>query len=258
MGEPVTARQIIELLRHRHPVPEWASFIELPSNTGGIGRYLDFYAINTWKSKRFLKIAYEIKVSRADFARELSAPQKRAFAESVADECWFAMPVGLVQADEVPEGWGLIELVSNGLRVKKRAMQRKVEQLSMAFAVSIARRSSDPPPELPPAIWLKAGRELTDQELLQVATADLEIYARSQRQAAVEEFKRSSDDLAKLNRLKTVIARRIGSQYADDPDKLTEWIDHHKEGEKSLPFRLKAHLKVLKLAIEDLIKESEQ
>jgi hypothetical protein len=126
---------------------------------------LDLFAFNTWPSKRFLKIAYEIKVSRSDFARELGDPLKRTWAVEVADECYFATPSGMIQADEVPEGWGLIEMGKSKLRIKKRAKQRHVETLPIGFVAMLARRSSDKPPVFPDLIWLLAGQELTEEAL---------------------------------------------------------------------------------------------
>lgn len=70
-------RQIIELLRHKYPTSEWDTFVELRDGTGSYGRrYIDFFAFNLWPSKKFWKVAYEIKVLRSDFTKELNDPTK--------------------------------------------------------------------------------------------------------------------------------------------------------------------------------------
>ena len=120
-------RRIIELLRYRHAPPEWASFSELSTSTGAqMARRLDFFAMSCWPSSGQHAIAYEVKVSRRDFAREIEDPSKRRHAEDVASECYFVTPHGLLKPDELPEGWGLIEAGAELRRVKVAA-QRRVE-----------------------------------------------------------------------------------------------------------------------------------
>ncbi|MBP8055118.1 MAG: hypothetical protein KA314_04720 [Chloroflexi bacterium] len=149
-------RQIYELLEMRHPVNgmgEWATFRELNIGTGSFGgRFIDFFAMNLWPSKNYLKVAYEVKVSRADFTKELKYPQKREGAERVANECYFVVPSGLLQFDEIPQGWGLLVMQKDGLKCAKKAMQRKVEQLPEAFVMSLARRGTDKPAPIAPVV----------------------------------------------------------------------------------------------------------
>lgn len=148
MSDKELTGQIYELLKMRHPADrgEWATFGELNIGTGSFGgRYIDFFAMNLWPSKNYLKVAYEIKVSRADFTKELKDPQKREGAERVANECYFVIPSGLLQFDEIPQGWGLLVMQKDGLKCVKKAMQRKIDQLPEAFVMSLARRVTDKP-----------------------------------------------------------------------------------------------------------------
>lgn len=169
--------RILWLLRHRHTgrrKEEWALFTELRSAVGfGPARYLDLLALGTWKSSGYRAIAYEVKVSRADFAKELANPEKRAFAESIAEECYFATPAGLLRPDEVPEGWGLIVAQANGLKVVKRPTQRAPRPWPREFVCAMARRAADPPiPPVPGKLWTFGGREL-DLEDVQALCRDL-------------------------------------------------------------------------------------
>ena len=89
--------RILCLLERRFPAPEWAAFRELPDGTGGaMRRRFDFYALNTWPSKSFRSVVVEVKVSRADFRRELAHREKREPAEQRANECYFAFLSGLL------------------------------------------------------------------------------------------------------------------------------------------------------------------
>lgn len=159
-------RQLIEL----HAAAEWATFAELACGTGAAaGRSIDLYALHLWPSKGFHSVAYEVKISRADFRRELSDPSKRAPWEKLAAECWFAAPAGVIPLEELPEGWGLMEWTGDGWRRPRRAVQRRVEAWPPAFVASIARRSQDPKQVEPVEAWDFLGRPLRSEDLIRVA-----------------------------------------------------------------------------------------
>lgn len=228
MSDATETRRILELLRARHPEPEWACFAELASNTGFAPRYIDLYAMNMWASKKNLKVAYEIKASRADFVRELKEPAKREKARAVADECWFATPAGLVRWDEIPEGWGLIEATEGGLRVKKQAQQVMVVQLPLTFTCAIARRAADVAPTLPPAAWKLAGREIDEEALLQLVkemAGDQIVAARHEGEKAAKEKAQTTTD--ELITLRQVIIEYLGFEHTA-PAALKAWFAQQK------------------------------
>ena len=100
--------------------------------------------MNCYASKGFLTVAIEVKVTRNDFFRELNNPKKRESAETIARETYFAVPAGLVKPEEVPEGWGLIEVLSNGsARTKLRARQRERPVFDESFIASLMRRVAE-------------------------------------------------------------------------------------------------------------------
>lgn len=219
------AIQIVELLRHRHPAPEWATFSELHHGTGSyLGGRFDFFAFNVWPSTGYLRVVYEIKVSRNDFAKELCSPLKRREAELYANECYFAMPAGLVKVDELPEGWGLIEATSGGLRVKKRAMQRKVDMLPISFVAALARRISDPPSVLPDIFWKFVGQELSVEQVIQASKETIEHLREDIRYKTKQELT-SSEDYRTLIGLQNVIRGEVSYEVSIDPNKLQEWFD---------------------------------
>lgn len=69
---------ILAHLEQKYCAPEWASFRELRSATGSMfERTFDFFTVNTYPSGNFLRLVFEVKVSRSDFANELKNPLKR-------------------------------------------------------------------------------------------------------------------------------------------------------------------------------------
>jgi hypothetical protein len=248
------------LLEDRHAGSEWGTFVELNASTGGRGGRIDFFAMNLWPSNRFLKVAYEIKVSRADFAKELANPRKREDAEALADECWFATPVGMVRPDEVPEGWGLIEMVANGLRVKKRARQRKIESLPLSFVASIARRSKQPSPSLPKVLWLNAGRELDENTVLQVIEERFVAEtARIERAAQDRAWDKARETYARQVEIAELVRQRLGWQYSVNPKSLSCWFDENL-GSRSpieLDWQIKDKLRKLQRSIATILEESQ-
>ena len=139
-----TCLQILRALEARFSAPEWATFREMRNGTGSsFGRSLDLFAFNTYPSMGYRSLAIEIKVSRGDFIRELEKPEKRKFAESISQECYFAAPSGLIAPREIPEPWGLIAVADSGVaRITHRAKSRKVPPYDMEFIASIIRRAS--------------------------------------------------------------------------------------------------------------------
>lgn len=170
------ARQLLEL----HPGDQWATYLELPNGTGGTkARTIDLYALHLWPSERFRSIAYELKISRADFRRELDDPTKRAPWEKLASEGWYVAPAGVIPMAEVPERWGLMEWTGRAWRRPKRAQQRVIEAWPPSFVASLARRSCDPKPPEPLAAWDFLGRRITAEDLVRLADK-LEAHRRRQ------------------------------------------------------------------------------
>jgi hypothetical protein len=217
-------RVILEMLKLRHAPPEWAHFAEMQQATGGPSGAMDFFAMNVWKSKKYRRIVYEIKVSRGDFARELANPKKREFAETLAHECFFATTPGLVQIDEIPEGWGLVELTKGGMRRKKHAKQRDPGDLHISFIAALARRGQDKPGDLPLPYWKYAGRELTLDQVMELAAGELEIWKGHVANDAVKRF-RESGDYKDLKALQGAVYRTLGWDYSHNPDKLEEYLN---------------------------------
>jgi hypothetical protein len=60
-----------------------------------------------WRQGR--SVVCEAKVSRADFAADLAKPWRLDPAQGMGDWRFYVAPSGLLQASEIPAGWGLLE-----------------------------------------------------------------------------------------------------------------------------------------------------
>lgn len=95
----MTAADVKAALRGRHPavdqgmVGPWTTLEEY--------RGVDLLAVAAWRSLRYARIGYEVKVSRSDLRRELLKPHKRARNVAWCHEFYFAVPVGLLTTEEI-------------------------------------------------------------------------------------------------------------------------------------------------------------
>jgi hypothetical protein len=108
----VTSEDVKAILR-RHYNSDWVFVDELRNGTGysgGANGYMDGFAINCFPSRGFERIAFEIKLSRADFTRELRKPLKRKIALLYSNRFYFVTPPGLLKPDELPPEAGLWEI----------------------------------------------------------------------------------------------------------------------------------------------------
>jgi hypothetical protein len=172
MSDSLLTQRIKVLLARRHAGhpgrPDWSVFFELRDGTGfrSSGQQMDVFAMHTWPSKGFHRVGYEIKVSRADFLREMRAPEKRAWAMSITHEFWFVAPPKVIEAAEVPVDCGLMLVTGDGdgLRTLKVAPQRDASDLDMSGVAAIVRKAAEDGP-LRTTRWKRAGREITDDDL---------------------------------------------------------------------------------------------
>ena len=74
---------------------------------------VDVLAIQHARGPNLVRI-FEIKVSRGDFLSELKKPRKRINAMELANDFYFAAPVGVIKEKEIPEGCGLVEIHRGG------------------------------------------------------------------------------------------------------------------------------------------------
>jgi hypothetical protein len=219
-----TEERILGLLAEKHDDREWAFFSHLRNGTGLISdeRTFDAYAINTWPSKKHLRIAYEVKISRSDFMREVNAPYKRASAMDASNQYYFVVPKGLVEVREVPENCGLIEANAGGLRTVVVARHREIKPPDLQFICSLLRASSLKPTGL--KLFKYAGKELNQDELLELIEVKrdwaTEQEIRKQVRLQVEEYKKSQPD----HQLGEAVQKAMKNYVRPTPEAFEEWV----------------------------------
>lgn len=119
--EKWTEARVLDLLRKRHASqggngPEWA-YLEHVRDAAGFSaqRTIDALALHLWPSRGHELHAFEVKVSRSDWRRELAAPEKADGWCAVVDRFWVVAPRGVVPPEEIPATWGLLETRGSGL-----------------------------------------------------------------------------------------------------------------------------------------------
>lgn len=176
--EKLTAGLAVAHLYRRYPAPEFFCVHEPligqsgPNNTD---RRADFMALRMWGGVSRAPLGFEIKVSRADFLQEVGDPDKRRPLEECCSACYFVAPPGLFRVDELPEGWGWIQLTAGGLIRKKEARHRAMECPSWLLAVLMKRLLDDRwhdrarrpvVVDVTPELFKFAGLEVTPNQLL--------------------------------------------------------------------------------------------
>lgn len=131
-------------LARKFAAPEYALFYEVGDATGGRSRrWADAIAMGLWPSRGLALQGFEIKVSRGDWLSEMRNPAK---AEAIARFCtywWIVTPPGIVKDGELPEGWGLYEVQTNGLRCVKQAPKLEPQPVDMPFLAALLRRADE-------------------------------------------------------------------------------------------------------------------
>lgn len=152
MSETPDARAVLSALAEKHAAP-WLFFQEVRFGTGYNmdGRYraapnayaekrIDAWTIHPYPSEKWRRVAYEVKVTRADFLREIKAPAKRKPALVISNEFYFAAPRGIIKPEELPPEAGLMELADDGrLRVTVQAVWRDTPPPSWGFLAALTR-----------------------------------------------------------------------------------------------------------------------
>jgi len=147
MAAILTTQQLCQFLRRRHEntgaADEWVYYEEVATSTGArVESYLDAWAMALWPSAGYMRITYEIKVSRADFAKEVAKPQKRKLGLLYSTHFYFVTPKGLLKTAEVPAECGLLEFDEDGTcYVPVAAPRRDTHPPTWAFFASLMRQS---------------------------------------------------------------------------------------------------------------------
>lgn len=142
-----TERSLLDLLWRKYSTrngngPRWAMAEHVRDQAGwNASRTLDAIVMDTWPSTGLALHGFEVKCSRSDWLRELAQPGKADAFTRRLDFFWIVAPEGVVQREELPEGWGLIEPYKHGLSLRTVVKARKLdaEPLDRSFVAALLR-----------------------------------------------------------------------------------------------------------------------
>jgi hypothetical protein len=140
-----TAADVVRCLNAHYQERGWLAFAELRVGTGygkDAETRLDYWAMEPLPSKRFRRVAFEIKVGRSDFLAELRQPLKRRRALLLSNEFYFITPPGLVKASELPPECGLAEVRGEWVHFLHAAPWRDTVPPTWQFLAAVIRRAT--------------------------------------------------------------------------------------------------------------------
>lgn len=149
-------------------------------------RRFDALSIMGWMSRGFEALGFEIKVSRADWLRELKDVAKAEPLVRLCTRWWICAPPGVVEEAELPEAWGLLVFHASRIVAARQAPRLSPEPWS---------------PEMWRCMLLRlAGREATPAEVSRAREAAYKDgYDAGQREGK-RGATRALEDLATLRR----------------------------------------------------------
>lgn len=127
------------------------TFAFLPQVRNGVGfarkkdRTADAIAVGLWPSRGLDLHGFEVKVSRADWKKELADPSKSAEIQRFCDRWWIAVShENVLAAGELPPTWGLMVLDKRGaMKVIREAPKLDAQPLDRLMMASIFRKVAE-------------------------------------------------------------------------------------------------------------------
>ncbi|MGR6921198.1 hypothetical protein ACU635_43740 [[Actinomadura] parvosata] len=120
--------------------------VEAPDAPPAGGSRADLVRIGLWKSRGYRLDVHELKVSRADWLRELANPGKAESWWPYCSSFWIVAPAGVVEPNELPDGWGLLQppTTTKGRRFKA-LVEAAVKQpaLTLDLLATLVRRTDN-------------------------------------------------------------------------------------------------------------------
>lgn len=142
-GKKITADDIRDAMEKQWPAAQWAIMWEVRETTGFANcRSADAVMFTLWPSMGFKRHGVEIKVSRADWKKELADPTKAEAIAKYMDEWWIHACPGVVHdISEIPPAWGLRIWDGVKWRTAKKAEKTDALDIDRELMASILRRS---------------------------------------------------------------------------------------------------------------------
>jgi len=134
-------------------------------------RRADAVSIGCWPTRTLEWVGYEVKVSRADWLRELDAPDKAEAVAQYLDRWYVVAPESIIRPEEVPELWGVMvpdPQRSGRLRILKKAPELhsfgRIPEDLRPFIASVVRTGIQKHPDV---VLAKKAVETAERESFQ-------------------------------------------------------------------------------------------
>jgi hypothetical protein len=127
----------------RFPAGEYAVLYEVSDATGGRAtRRADAIVMSCWPSRGIWLDGFEFKISRSDWVREKSDPEKSAAVQQFCDHWWVvAGDEKIVRDGELPKTWGLMALRAGKLVTVIEAPELEPQPYTRGFLASLLRNA---------------------------------------------------------------------------------------------------------------------
>ena len=89
-----------------------------------------------WK-KACHSVLVECKVTRGDFLVDRAKPWRRDPQNGVGSERYYFAPEGMIELEELPAGWGLLELCGREIEMKKRSARNLRSTAGFGFEMNL-------------------------------------------------------------------------------------------------------------------------
>jgi hypothetical protein len=140
-----TERSVTALIRAHFDGAAYAVLSQVRNQTGyGLRqRTADAIVMSLWPSRGLTLSGFEIKVSRADWKKELADPAKAEEISRFCDRWYLVAPPKVVEPAELPPTWGLWEAGEKKLRlVQEATIAKEVQPISRGFLGALLRAAT--------------------------------------------------------------------------------------------------------------------
>lgn len=135
------------LLREKYPRDKYALIFDVPDAVSlDQKRRIDALAFSCWASLGRTLEGFELKVSRADWLRELKNVNKADPFVALCDRFWLVTAdPSIAKLDEIPACWGWMAATKAGLRIQRPASRLPGcgEDFPRSFVIGVMRRLQD-------------------------------------------------------------------------------------------------------------------
>lgn len=145
----MNAEDLVQLIRQRYPLhtpgEDYQSHVvleQVPDGTGYHVHWIDAVVFSLWESKGLSRFAFEVKISRSDFIRELRNPLKHQWVMECFHELWFVAPQDVIQLEELPPNIGWLCPRGDKLIIKRHAVRNPKPRLDDIVLAAFMRAAS--------------------------------------------------------------------------------------------------------------------